>query len=79
MLFRSFRTDDQELLEETYELIIKSGFSIPPYPAGIANLLMDLERQNPKAKAAKPDDFADSRLVRELDQSGFIKSVLGSR
>ena len=74
-----FRTDDQELLEETYELIIKSGFSIPPYPAGIANLLLDLERQNPKAKGAKPDDFADGRLVRELDQSGFIKSLLPGR
>ena len=74
-----FQTDDQELLEETYELIIKSGFTIPPYPAGIANLLQDLERQNPKAKGAKPDDFADSRLIRELDQSGFIKSVLAGR
>ena len=74
-----FRTDDQELLEETYELIIKNGFSIPPYPAGIANLLLDLERQNPKAKGAKPDDFADSRLVRELEQSGFIKSLPAGR
>jgi NitT/TauT family transport system substrate-binding protein len=74
-----FRTDDQELLEETYELIIKNGFTIPPYPAGIASLLQDLEKQNPKAKGATPDDFADSRLIRELDQSGFIKSVLAGR
>jgi NitT/TauT family transport system substrate-binding protein len=74
-----FRTDDREVLEETYELIIKDGFSIPPYPAGIANLLHDLEKQNPKAKGANPEDFADSRLVRELDQSGFIKSLLAGR
>lgn len=74
-----FRTDDGELLEETYELIIKSGFTIPPYPAGIASLLQDLEKQNPKAKGAKPEDFADSRLIRELDQSGFIKAVLAGR
>lgn len=72
-----FRTDDKEVLEETYESVIKA-FSIPPYPSirGIANLLQDVERQNPKARGAKPEDFADSRLVRELDQSGFIKSLM---
>jgi NitT/TauT family transport system substrate-binding protein len=72
-----FRTDDRELLEETYESVIKS-FSIPPYPSlqGIASLLQGLEKQNPKAKGAKPEEFSDSRLVRELDQSGFIKSLL---
>ena len=75
-----FRTDDKEVLEETYESVIKN-FSIPPYPSirGIANLLQDVEKQNPKAKGAKPEDFADSKLVRELDQSGFIKSILSER
>jgi len=28
---------DREMLEETYELIIKTGFSVPPYPAGISS------------------------------------------
>jgi NitT/TauT family transport system substrate-binding protein len=74
-----FRTDDRELLEETYELIIKSGFNIPPYPAGVANLLQGMENQFPKAKGAKAEDFVDSRLVKELDQSGFIKSLLAGR
>lgn len=70
-----FRTDDREMLEETYELVIRS-FNIPPYPAGIASLLQQLENQFPKAKGARPDDFADSRLVTELDRSGFIKSLV---
>lgn len=74
-----FRTDDREVLEETYDLIIKTGFTVPPYPAGIGSLLQELEKQNPKAKGAKPEDFADSRLVRELDQSGFIKSLLAGQ
>lgn len=73
-----FRTDDRELLEETYELVIKR-FNIPPYPAGIASLIQGLDtKQFPKAKSAKPEDFTDSRLVRELDQSGFIKTLLAS-
>ena len=76
-----FRTDDKEILEESYETTIKSNFSIPPYPSipGIASLIQGLEKQNPKAKGAKPEDFADSRLMRELDQSGFVKSVLSER
>jgi len=76
-----FRTDDKEILEESYETVIKSNFSIPPYPSiqGIASLLQGLEKQNPKARGAKPEEFSDSRLIRELDQSGFIRSVLPDR
>jgi ABC-type nitrate/sulfonate/bicarbonate transport system substrate-binding protein len=74
-----FRTDDHEVLEETYEMVIKNGFNVPPYPAGIQSLLLELEKTVPKAKTAKPEEFADSRLVRELDQSGFIKSLLAAR
>ena len=72
-----FRTDDRELLDETYEMIIKTNFAIPPYPSmpGIASLIQGLEKTNPKSKGAKPEEFADSRLVRELDQSGFIKGL----
>ena len=74
-----FRTDDKEVLDETYELSIKSGFTVPPYPSGIPSLLQDLERTMPKAKGAKPEDFIDNRLVRELDQSGFVKSLLAAK
>ena len=73
-----FRSDDRELLDESYDLIIKSNFVVPPHPSvpGIANLLKGLEQSNPKAKGAKPEDHADTRIVRELEQSGFIKSIL---
>ena len=39
----------------------------------------ELEKTVPKAKTAKPEEFADSRLVKRLDQSGFIKSVLAGK
>jgi hypothetical protein len=39
-------------------------------------ILQSIEKQNPKAKSAKPEEFYDNRLVKELDQSGFIKSLL---
>ena len=76
-----FRTDDREVLDESYDLIIKGNFVVPPYPSvpGIASLLKGLESSNPKAKGSKPEDHADARIVRELDQSGFVKAVLAER
>jgi ABC-type nitrate/sulfonate/bicarbonate transport system substrate-binding protein len=78
---KTFRSEDRELLDESYDLIIKPNFVVPPYPslAGIASLLKGLEPTNPKAKASKPEDHADSHIVRELEQSGFIKAVLAER
>ena len=74
---KTFRTEDRELLDETYEMIIRTNFAIPPHPsiAGIASLIQGLDKTNPKAKTAKPEDHADGRIVRELEQSGFIKAV----
>jgi len=72
-----FRTDDKEILEESYDTTIRSNFAIPPHPsiAGVASLIQELEKQNPKAKGAKPEEFADGRLVREIEQSGFLKGL----
>jgi NitT/TauT family transport system substrate-binding protein len=72
-----FRTDDRELLDESYDLIVKSNFVVPPSPSlpGIASLLKGLEPTNPKAKTSKPEDHADGRIVKELEQSGFIKAL----
>jgi len=72
-----FRSDDRELLDESYELIIKNNFVVPPHPSvpGIASLLKGLEPSNAKAKASKAEEHADSRIVREIEQSGFIKAL----
>lgn len=77
VMAKYFRSDDKEVLEESYEWIVIQNTSIPPYPAtrGFATILQGIEKRNPKAKLAKPEDFVDSRIVRELDESGFIKSL----
>jgi len=55
-----FRTDDRELLEETYEMIIKTGFSVPPYPAGIASCcrIWRRHRQRPRERNRKTSPTA---------------------
>ena len=35
-------------------------------------ILDEVALRNPQARAAKPDDFVDTRLLKEIDDSGFI-------
>jgi ABC-type nitrate/sulfonate/bicarbonate transport system substrate-binding protein len=75
---RYLRTDDQESLNESYEWIIKQNFVVAPYPAveGIGTFLDSAKKSNPRAAAARPEDFVDGRLVKELDDAGFFRSLL---
>jgi hypothetical protein len=38
-----------------------------------------LAKLNAKAKGVKPEEFADARLVRELDRRGFVKALLAGK
>jgi hypothetical protein len=46
---------------------------------GLKNILEPLAETDPKAKAAKPDDFVDIRFIKELDESGFIDELYKGR
>ena len=76
-------SQDKEILERTYDLA-SGDDKLPPkqYPTleGIKNILEPLAQTDPKAKAAKPEDFVDMRFIKELDESGFIDGLYkGSR
>lgn len=42
---------------------------------GIKTILEAQAKQDPKAKAAKAEDFVDMRFIKELDDSGFIDNL----
>ena len=71
-------SQDKEILEKTYDLN-SSDEKLPAkqYPTleGIKNILEPLAQTDPKAKAAKPEDFVDMRFIKELDESGFIDEL----
>jgi len=77
VLAKYFRNDDKELLDESYNWIVKQNYILPNYPAlaGLNTILKATEARNPKAKSAKPEDFVDSRFVQELDKSGFFADL----
>jgi hypothetical protein len=41
----------------------------------IKEVLMELGEKDPKAAAARPEEFADLSFVKELDDSGFIDAL----
>lgn len=68
-------------LEDAYELIVSSEGLLPrkPYPTeeSVANILAELPLDQ-KGKA-KPADFIDIRILRDLDRSGFIDGLYSSQ
>ena len=73
---------DREILEKAYDNGITDEI-LPPkqYPTleGIKKILEPLAETDPKAKAAKPEEFVDTRFVKELDESGFIDELYKGR
>jgi NitT/TauT family transport system substrate-binding protein len=65
-----------EEMEETYDAFVRTA-SCKPYVEleGVAELLREIAPKNPKAKFADPSNFIDSRILRELDETGYIDSV----
>jgi ABC-type nitrate/sulfonate/bicarbonate transport system substrate-binding protein len=66
---------DPELLAETHALTAPVLEDPPLHldPRGIQAVLDFLPL--PAAKAAKPEDFMDLRILREVEQSGFFKTI----
>jgi NitT/TauT family transport system substrate-binding protein len=78
VLVKYLGSPDKEILERTYDLA-SADDKLPPkqYPTleGIKNILEPLAEKDPKAKAAKAEDFVDMSFIKELDESGFIDDL----
>lgn len=76
VLGKMLRSSDREILEETYR-VFSALYEKTPYPAleGIQPILDEISTQIPKAKSYKPENFVDTSIVRQLEQSGFVGGV----
>jgi ABC-type nitrate/sulfonate/bicarbonate transport system substrate-binding protein len=77
-IFRKYlRTDDVDLLTETYEVqIVKYLLKVPlPTADAVRPVFDELAERNPKAKDQDPNKFFDDRFVRQLESSGYIESL----
>ena len=70
------RTNDPEVLEDSYNGYVKS---IPkkPYPTlkGIQFMLDMLAEKMPQAKTAKPEQFVDLSFLQELEKENFFNEM----
>jgi NitT/TauT family transport system substrate-binding protein len=70
------RVDDRKFLEEAWDWHAKFMPDAPYAPIdGYQLVLQDLAEKNPKAAQANVKDYIDSRFVKELEDSGFIKNL----
>lgn len=44
---------------------------------GLQQVIDEVGATNPKAKAAKPEDFIEPKFVKQLDDAGFYKHLYG--
>jgi hypothetical protein len=70
------RVEDRRVLEESWEWHTRYLPESPYAPLeGYRTILQDLAAKNPKAAQATPNDYRERRFVKELEDSGFIKSL----
>jgi hypothetical protein len=78
VLAKYLALQDKEILQKAYDDGVNDEIlPAKQYPTveGIKKILEPLGETDPKAKAAKPEDFVDMRFVKELDESGFINDL----
>lgn len=69
---------EREFLEKSYENVMSETlYSKKQFPSleGLKTVLDEIAERDPRAKSAKPEQFADFSFIRELDQSGYIDSL----
>lgn len=72
---------DKDILERTYQgAIAENKLPAKQYPTleGIKTILEPLKSRS-KAKSVRPEDFVDTRFIKELDESGYIDKLYKSK
>jgi NitT/TauT family transport system substrate-binding protein len=74
IMIKYLKTVDPDILDVTYENFLQttdySGF---PSLAGIRNAMDEVADRVPAVKKRKPEEFVDTRILRELEKEGFFK------
>jgi len=75
--FRRYIRLQQDREQEEAVQVLRSFLPRKPYPTmdGFKAVFAELAEQLPAAKTADPKDFVDTRLLGELDRSGYIDGL----
>jgi NitT/TauT family transport system substrate-binding protein len=74
IITKYLKTADPDILEATYQSFIQvTDYSAIPNLEGIRNAIDEVAQRVPAAKPKKPEDFIDTRFLKELEKEGFFK------
>jgi ABC-type nitrate/sulfonate/bicarbonate transport system substrate-binding protein len=76
VIVKYLKTTDPEILEATYQSFVQVTDE-PCYPnmEGIRNAMDEVAQRVPAVKSKKPEDFVNTRFLKELEKEGFFKQV----
>ena len=74
------RVDDLSLVQVSYDEMSQRLIRRVPYPdrEGIQTIIDQLSKTRPQMKSLNPNDFIDPSILKEIEDSGFIKKLYGN-
>jgi ABC-type nitrate/sulfonate/bicarbonate transport system substrate-binding protein len=74
------RLDDLSLVQTSYDEMSQRLIRRVPYPdrEGIQTIIDQLAKTRPQMKNLNPSDFIDPSILKEIEDSGFIKKLYGN-
>ena len=74
IITKYLKVADPEILEATYQSYLQvTDYSAYPNLEGMRYALDEVAQRVPAAKNKKPEDFVDTRFLKELEKEGFLK------
>jgi ABC-type nitrate/sulfonate/bicarbonate transport system substrate-binding protein len=76
IITKYLKTTDPEILEATVQSYIQvTDYTGYPNLEGIRNAMDEVALRLPAVKNKKPEDFINTRFLKELEKEGFFKSL----
>ena len=76
IITKYLKTVDPEILEATYQSYLQvTDYSAYPNMDGIRNAIDEVAQRVPGVKSKKPEDFVNTRFLKELEKEGFFKQL----
>ena len=74
------RMDDLSLVQTSYDEMSQRLIRRVPYPdrEGIQTIIDQLAKTRPQMKNLNPSDFIDPSILKEIEDSGFVKKLYGN-
>jgi ABC-type nitrate/sulfonate/bicarbonate transport system substrate-binding protein len=74
------RLDDLSLVQVAYDEMSQRLIRRVPYPdrEGIQTIIDQLAKTRPQMKNLNPNDFIDPTILKEIEDSGFVKKLYGN-